>query len=61
MTLTPSLLENYALVALGLDISPGCETIEEMSAALDALAKLAGQAEIVAVETFKSVPSEITL
>jgi len=61
VTLTPSLLENYALVALGLDISPGCETIEEMSAALDALAKLAGQAEIVAVETFKSVPSEVTL
>ncbi len=61
VSLEPSLLENYALVALGLDVSAGCETVEQMSAALDALAKLAGQAQIVAVETSKHAPSEVAL
>jgi len=61
VSLEPSLLENYALVALGLDVSPGCETAEEMSAALDALAKLTGQAQIVAVESSKRAPSEVAL
>ena len=61
MRLDPSLLENYALVALGLDLSPGCENSEDISAALDALAKLAGHAEIVAVESSKRAPSEVAL
>jgi hypothetical protein len=59
--LDADLLGPYVLVALGLDISAGCDSADEFHAALAALVNLAGHAEIAAVETPGYPPSQAVL
>ena len=53
------LVQPYALMALGLDVSAGCDTREEFRAALESLVELAVGAEIVAIETPGYPPSQV--
>ncbi|HUC72072.1 MAG TPA: class I SAM-dependent methyltransferase [Stellaceae bacterium] len=55
------LLGPYALVALGLDVSAGCDSPGQFHAALGSLVDLAGHAEIIAVETPGYPPSQVAL
>lgn len=57
--LHPSLLQAYALVALGLDVPAGCDSREEFRAALESLVELAAGADIVAVEASAYPPSQV--
>jgi hypothetical protein len=59
--LTAELLGDYTLVALGLDVSGGCDTAEEFHAALRALLDLAVRAEISAIECPGYPPSQVAL
>jgi hypothetical protein len=61
MELNTELLGPYALVALGLDVSAGCDSAEEFQAALHALVDLAGHATVAALEAPQYAPSQIAL
>lgn len=52
-------VQPYALVALGLDVSAGCDNREEFRTALGSLVEVAAGAEIVAVEAPGYPPSQV--
>ncbi|HEV2100773.1 MAG TPA: class I SAM-dependent methyltransferase, partial [Stellaceae bacterium] len=59
--LNAGFLGSYVLVALGLDVSAGCDSPKEFRAALEALVDLAGHAKIAAVEIPGYAPSQVAL